>query len=255
MKTNRNIQKISNRNLIEELNLYIAPVEKQWINKIKPADKQSIDLLKEYSGMNEVNINFPKSFIDFCCFAGEYDGGLLSTVLKGDFSICERIEFYKEIYDFYKEELDPFHFEFLIDEVGIEYIIKQDRNREIGIYYGETCAVSSCFEKLLFQCAVRLYEERYFSEKIGFGFNIIFSKQSDGVIVLDKVKKICQLYHLKEVWFNDDYFYFAYCNDFSVFFLNQVGIVGQIAGNHLQKIENFLKELEAQLKMKIDSFI
>ncbi|MCI8628265.1 MAG: hypothetical protein HFE57_01935 [Firmicutes bacterium] len=251
---NRNILKIPNANLIDELNLYIEPVDKNWKNRIKPSDKQSIDLLKEYLGMNQVNVNFPNSFINFCYFAGKYDGGLLSTVLKGDFSIYELIEFNKEIYDFYKEDLDPFNFEFLTDEVGMGYIIKQNNNVEIGIYYEGTCFISSSFEKLLFQCAVRLYEEKYFLEKICFGLNINLSKQSDGLIIFDKVRKICQLYDLKEVWFNDDYFYFAYCDSFSIFLLNHVGIVGQIAGNDLQKIKDFSKKIETHIEIKMQIF-
>ena len=204
--------------------------------------------------MNQVKINFPKSFTDFCYFAGENDGGLLSTVLKGIFSVASLIEFNKEIYDFYKEDLDPYNFEFLTDEVGMGYVIKQCDDIEIGIYYEDTCFISSSFEKLLFQCAVRLYEEKYFFEKICFGLGVSLLNQNDGLIIFDIVKKNCQVYNLKEVWFNDNYFYFAYCDSFSIFLINQVGITGQIAGNDVQKMESFFKQIERQIGTKIQIF-
>lgn len=245
-------------NLIDQLNIYIGSVDSEWINKIKPIDDRFIIDLRKYLGMKKMNLDFPYSFAEFAKYAGEDDGGLLSKPLKGKFNIMELIEQNKEIYTFENESLDPYNFEFLTDEVGMSYILKLNNNIDSGIYYEDTCFISSSFENLLFQCAVRLYEEKFFLKNIGFGASINSMMETEelckGVKPFELMDELCSKYCLKKTWFNDEFFYFAYSENFSVLLINQVAVSGKIFGNDDKIIKMISEYLLPRLGAEVQQF-
>lgn len=236
-------------NLLECLNAYIEPVDSEWLNRLKPADESMLDKLQLYLGMKMHNLKLPVSFIEFSKFAGESDGGLLSIPLKGKFSIEKMVEVAKEIYEYEPEYIDPYNFEFLLDEVGLAYIIKQ--GEESGIYYEDTCWISSSFENLLFQCAVRLYEQKYFRERIFFGSSMKMFKESEDKRQEDTLSSIMQEIvsrdNLQCVWFNDEYFFFAYGDDYSILLEKNVTVAGTVMGNDKHKMHCVLQRILPQI--------
>ena len=95
--------------LLERLNDYIEPVDKNWFSKIKPADIDLLYKLKRVLGMEETGVEFPESFVEFVKYAGEDDGGLLSKTLKGNLSISDLVESNEEIYKFEKDAQDAYN--------------------------------------------------------------------------------------------------------------------------------------------------
>lgn len=253
----RCFQQRGNDSLINRLNNYISPVDFDWIKKIKPADDSQIYKLRKVLGMEEIGLNFPESFLEFAKVAGEEDGGLLSKTLRGKFSISDLIEFNEEIYNYEKESLTPYYFEFLTDEVGMSYAIMLNNNKENGVYYENTCFISSSFENLLFQCAVQRYEEKYFKMTLKFGSSInslaeSFNKRK-GVEPFELMDQICDRYDLKRAWFSDDFFYFAYSDKISILLLNDeaVATAGKISGDdELVKVlaDDLLPKIGAKLQ-------
>lgn len=231
--------------LIERLNEYIGKVDSEWINTLKGASKEDIELLKKYSGLKEYNLELPNSFMEFIERAGEGDGGLISDVLNGDFSIKELVETNKEIYEMWSETMHPLEFEFLYDELGMPYIIKLGNDNLIE--YEDTCYISSSFEKLLFQCAVRKYEDMFYKKKICFGASIKTFQESRGKrkddTIIAIMNELITKYDLECAWFNDEYFFYAYNNDFSIILLKRVAMSGQVMGNNISQMEDFLKQL------------
>ncbi|WP_010250464.1 hypothetical protein [Acetivibrio cellulolyticus] len=256
---NRSIfEKRDRLSLIDQLNIYIGSADSEWIHKIKPIDDRCIVDLKKYLGMEEMNLDFPYSFVEFAKYAGGDDGGLLSKPLKGEFSIMNLIEQNKEIYNFEKESLDPYNFEFLTDEVGMSYILKLDNNTENGVFYEDTCFISSSFENLLFQCAVRSYEEKFFLKNIGFGASINSMRETEELRKEAKpfeiMDGICDKYCLKKSWFNDEFFYFAYSENLSVLLINQVAVAGKIFGNDDKMIKTISEYLLPKLGADVQQF-
>jgi len=256
------IREFRKGNLQECLNAYIEPVDSKWLGRLKPAEDSMLDKLQFYSGMKLHHLELPVSFIEFSRFAGEDDGGLLSIPLKGKFSIRKIVEIAKEIYEYEPENMDPYNFEFLWDEVGMAYILKQ--GEESGIYYEDTCWISSSFENLLYQCAVRIYEEKYFKERIFFGSSIKSFKESErkrqGDTLLSIMQEIVSRDNLQCVWFNDEHFFFAYGDDYSVIIVkwgsgnDKYSVAGKIMGNDKHRIYNVLQKLLPQIGAEIQNF-
>jgi len=232
--------------LLERLNDYIEPVDKNWFSKIKPADIDLLYKLKRVLGMEETGVEFPESFVEFVKYAGEDDGGLLSKTLKGNLSISDLVESNEEIYKFEKESLTPYYFEFLEDEIGMSYAIDLHGNREMGIYLGKTI-VSDTFEKLLFQSAVRLYERKYFLINVSFGASINSLKESlnlrKGVKTFELLDELCKKYSLTKAWFSDEHFSFVYSEQISIYLRKTVGISGMIFGNNEKLVKAIANDL------------
>lgn len=244
--------------LIDQLNQYIEPVDPEWSERIKPANRELLLELRKYLGMQEAGLSLPVSLIEFAYNAGENDGGIISKTLKGTFSITELVKNNEEIYNFEKENINPYYFEFLTDEMGLSYGVKYDDKIEKGIYYEDTCFVSSSFKNLLFQSAVRLYEEKYYANTVAFGASINSLKEASyerkGLEPFVLADDMCTLYGLKKAWFNDNNFFFAYSDNVSIYLLNQVSISGKISGNHSELIKKMIEYLLPKIGAKIQDF-
>ncbi len=242
--------------LIERLNFYIGKVDDAWISSLIGASKEDIDLLKKYSGLKEHNLELPNSFIEFIDKAGEGDGGLISNVLNGKMSVKRLVDINKGIYEMWPETMHPFEFEFLYDEVGIPYIIKLGNNNEIE--YENTCYISSSFENLLFQCAVRKYEEMFYKKKIRFGASIKSFKESKNRrkedTIMSIMDELIKEYNLECAWFNDNYFFCARNDIFSIILLKRVAMAGQLSGNDISQMDDFLRRLLPMIGAEIQSF-
>ncbi len=246
----------SEHDLLERLNAYIAPVDAKWQSRLKPADASMLDDLAFYLGMKEHDLELPASFIEFAKFAGEDDGGLLSVPLRGRFSIRKMLETAIEIYEYEPENMDPCHFEFILDEVGMAYILCQEN--ESGIYYEDTCWISSSFENLLFQCAIRLFEEKYFKERLHFGSSKNSFRESErnrqGNDLETIMREIVSSDNLQCAWFNDACFFFAYNEEYSVCLKKENAVAGKIMGKDTQKMTSVLQRLLPQIGGKIVYF-
>lgn len=217
--------------LIEGLNAYISPVDSGWKDRLIPPKPEELKELQRFIGKQKGNMGIPESYLKFACYAAEGDGGLLSDVLRGEF------------YTIKPSEITDNMLEFLWDEMGVEYII--DLNNSGKISYGRSYYVSSSFEKLLFQCAVLKYEESYYNNYLSIGFNRYFTFEQKKC--LDKVLKefICKN-QMQIVWFNDEYFFFAYNQECSILLeqyeliKDRIGIGGRFFGNDSEKIQREL---------------
>lgn len=239
--------------LIERLNKYINKVDPEWINRIKGASREDVELLKKYSGVKEKNLELPGAFIEFVESAGEGDGGLISDILNGEFSIKELVETNKEIYELWPETMKPSEFEFLYDELGMPYIINLGNNNVIE--YEDTCHISSSFENLLFQCAICKYEDKFYKNKIRFGASIKSfedaRKKRNGDTLVSIMKELIEEYDLEGTWFNDEYFFYAHNTEFSIILMKRVAIAGQLMGNNISQMEKLLERLLPSIGAKI----
>lgn len=239
--------------IINKLNDYISAVDSGWINRLKPASEENLRLLKKYSGMDKEKLDFPNAFVEFAKYAGEGDGGLLSETLKGTFSIEDLVLENKETYERFPEDIAPYNFDFLMDYLGMHYMILLGRKQEV--YYGEwdevdydeTCFMSTSFEYFLFQCAVLKYEEMFYKDSIYFGSSLHSFKESEDKRQSDTLVSIMQTfvekYNLECAWFNNNYFFHAYNKDISIILEKKGAVAGKIMGNNIWQMKEFIKPL------------
>ena len=189
---------------MEGLDAYILPVDPDWRGRLIPPEPEDLADLQMYLEMQKENPKVPESYLKFACYAAEGDGGLLSDVLLGEFCLARLPEIIggQINNDLLADEIYCFG-----DENGVMYFIDLKNDGKIsceGDFY-----ISSSFENLLFQCAVRKFEKRYFPKYFGFGYKSLlsFDQKRELDIVL---KEFIQRNQMQTVWFNDEYFLFAY---------------------------------------------
>ena len=122
-----------NLNLFERLSSYILVMDKDWINRIKPASEESIFLLKKLSGIREAGFDIPEPYKIFLKYMGKDDGGAFNGPLLRDISIEDIIDLYKEIHEHYPDELNPNFLAFATTDVGeqISFDLSQQNNSNI----------------------------------------------------------------------------------------------------------------------------
>lgn len=255
MITKRTIPKEGKINTIyKRLSEYILPVDKEWINRVKSTDYDSIKKLRRFLGMEDAKLDFPESYIQFMKYMGENDGGLLSNVLLGSGSISQLLDLNEEIYLYERDTLEPYWFEFFLNEMGVDYAIslKDINNQFIGISDEEK--VSSNFEKFLFQCAVKQYEKKYFSINKSFGINAI---TSDKILKLesnqDIFENLSQKYKLKKSWFSDEWNYFLYSDEMSIYIEKRIGVLIRLYSNDNELLYKIYNELLYEFELNINN--
>ena len=236
---------IMNNPIIERLYKYIKPFDPEWLNNLKPGDEKDIALLKEYYELNTGKCRLPNSFIEFSIFAGEGDGGLLSSVLKGTFSVKNLAEKIKNQHMNFLENIESYKFPFLTDEMGMDYLIELTNDSKI--YYEDTCYISSSFEKLLFQCIVRKYKELFFEKNIYFGSSIKSFRETEkrrrGNSLRTITQELIEEFDLRPVWFNDEYFFYAYGKTASILLLKRSSVSGVVMGDNALQMECIVKNI------------
>ena len=225
---------------MEGLDAYILPVDPDWRGRLIPPEPEDLADLQMYLEMQKENPKVPESYLKFACYAAEGDGGLLSDVLLGEFCLARLPEI---IRDQNNNELFVDEFNCFWNEMDVMYFIDKKNDDKISCEGG--FYVSSSFENLLFQCAVQKFEERYFSEYLGFGYKSLLSFDQKKVLDIT-IKEFIKKNQMQTVWFNDEYFLFAYNQEYS-FWITQtecpkgkISASGVFYGNDIDKIQREL---------------
>ncbi len=246
--------------IVNQLNEYISNFDPEWINRLKPASKEDLKLLKKYTFMEREGLEFPEDFVEYALCAGEDDGGVLTTEEWGGiFSIKSLVEYYKDRYEECPEGINPFEIEILLDDLGFSYYILLDKKNVIYYYemeepieYQKEGVCSYSFKHFLFQCAVRKYEDQRFNykERIGFELDVpitleeVYEKEDNILAAL--AQELVDKYELECPGFNDGHFFCAYNEDFSIILEKHWTIWGRIMGKNRQKIREIIKPFLAK---------
>ena len=227
------------KDLMEGLSAYISPVDPDWRGRLIPPEPKKLEELQMYLEMQKENPKVPESYFKFACYVAEGDGGLLYEGEEFRFIMPSKITEHINNND----ELDN-GVACVYDLItGLMCYIDLENDGKIskeGDYY-----ISSSFENLLFQRAIEKFEERYFPKYFGFWFGRRFSFEQKKA--LDTVlKEFIQRNQMQTVWFNDEYFLFAYNQEYS-FWITQteyqkgeVAVSGVFYGNDIDKIQREL---------------
>ena len=227
------------KDLMEGLNAYISPVDPNWRGRLIPPEPEDLEELQMYLEMQKENSKVPEAYLKFACYAAEGDGGLLSDVLLGEFCLARL----PEITENANNDLLVNSLLIFWDEMGERYFI--DLNNDNKISLEEGYYISSSFENLLFQCAVQKFEEKYFPEYVGFGYETLLSFDQKRVVD-SALKEFIQKNQMQTVWFNDEYFLFAYNQEYSLwiqqyeFYEGGISVGGTFYGNDIDKIQREL---------------
>ena len=228
---------------MEGLDAYISPVDPGWRERLIPPEPEELADLQMYLEMQKENPKVPESYLKFACYAAEGDGGLLSDVLLGELCLARLPEITENVCD----DMPNDRLLIFWNEMGVLYFIDLKNGGKIsdegGFYF------SSSFENLLFQCAVKKFEERYFAEYVGFGYKRLLSFDQKKALDIT-IKKFIQRNQMQTVWFNDEYFLFAYNQEYSFWITQEecyeekVAVSGIFYGNDIDKIQ---RELLSQI--------
>ena len=225
---------------MEGLDAYISPVDPGWRGRLIPPESEKLEELQMYLEMQKENPKVPESYLKFACYAAEGDGGLLSDVLLGEFCLARLPEIIRDQNnnELFVDELNCFW-----NEMDVMYFIDKKNDDKISCEGG--FYVSSSFENLLFQCAVQKFEERYFSEYLGFGYKSLLSFDQKKVLDIT-IKEFIKKNQMQTVWFNDEYFLFAYNQECSFWIMQyellegKLSVWGYFYSNNIDKIKNEL---------------
>lgn len=266
----------SEMDLYERLEEYITPADREWKTRIKGASEEEIEELREKSGLKERHLEFPKGYLAFARKMGNDDGGLLDSRLLGIGSISDILTMYREAelneqyrekyiypYDEITEKIETEEKEIEDDEEEIE---EEERCfyffwNEMGIWYGinledkkKDCIqcdggeiISSSFEKLLFQCAVRRYERKYYPFHCGFTSSQMSLERAiklNGEEIEEVADKIIRKYDLKKAWFSDKWNIIVYSDILTIYI---APLNGEIYSNN----KEILKEIEEEILIKL----
>ena len=224
---------------MEGLDAYISPVDPGWRGRLIPPEPEDLADLQMYLEMQKENPKVPESYLKFACYAAKGDGGLLSDVLLGEFYLVRL----SEITENQNNKLFVDGLNCFWNEMGVMYFIDLKNDGKIsceGDFY-----ISSSFENLLFQCAVRKFEKKYFAENLGFGYKSLSSFEQKRLLDI-VLKEFIKKNQMQTVWFNDEYFLFAYNQEYS-FWIEQyellegkLSVWGYFYSNNIDKIKNEL---------------
>lgn len=252
---NRIPDKGSVENMMQRLQSYIEPVDPEWVKNLKPASEESIKKWKKVLALEEKNLDFPSSYLEFLRYAGEGDGGLFEETLNAKMSLESQLLYYRSVDTNENDIAHPYCFDFMATtDLNLSYSINLGKENE-KIFCDMSVEVSNCFENLLFQCAIERYEKYYFSScemiRPGKKFaNFDYSKQGRDLFrVIDRIAKINGLCR---AWFSDDSIYFAYSDEMSIFIDSRdYGGLGMIFYDKKEKVENIRKNLLSDINATI----
>lgn len=234
-------------NMMQRLQSYIEPVDPEWAKKLKPASEESIKKWKKVLTLEEKQLDFPSSYLEFLQYAGEGDGGLFEETLNAKMSLESQLLYCRNVDINERDITHPYCFKFMVTtDLNLPYSINLGKENE-KIFCDMSVEVSNCFENLLFQCAIERYEKHYFSsyEMIRPGKKFAdfdYSKQGRDLFrIIDRIAKINGL---RRAWFSDDSVYFAYSDEMSLFIVSRdYGGLGMIFYDKKEKVENIRKNL------------
>lgn len=209
---------------------------------------------------------------------GNDDGGLLDSRLIGSGSIADILTMYREeelneqyrekyIYPYdeiterietrekeieeEEEEIEEVErcFYFFWNVMGMWYGINLEDKKKGCIQDDGGEIISSSFEKLLFQCAVRRYESKYYPFFSGFTASQMSLERAiklNGEEIEEAADKIIRKYNLKKAWFSDKWNIIAY-SDIVTIYIDIASLNGGIYSNN----KEILKEIEEEVLIKL----
>lgn len=233
-------------NLFERLVSYISLIDRDWVNRIKPANPESIKLLRKLSGLEDIGLDFPEAYKVFLKSMGENDGGVLKS-LHGDTSIEDIIDLYKEIHEEEPEALNPQYLAFVSTHFSGQISFDMNQPEEPNIVMASDgrllYLMAENFEKLLFQYAFIQYERKYYPESLSFGGSqnmldvaLARHKTTD---IFDVVDRYAQKYGFHKAWFSDDWHYIAIRDDATFFVHKSSNVSGILTGKDGKFINEF----------------
>ncbi len=212
--------------IMQRLRAYIEPVDCTWFENLKPAKTSQIEELKRQLDLDNLGLQFSKSFLSFLYEAGEGAGGLFCDFLHAEISVSNLLSQNTCVYINEADSMKPYCFDFLQDSMGICYSMNLDENNQ-KIYMEETYEISDNFEKLLFQCAVHRYEREYYLHTTFFSAsqNSFYDSKigRSEIDLFDYLHQVIKQYQSEKAWFSDKFNFFAY-NDEMSFILNRSGV-------------------------------
>ncbi len=210
----------SAKDMMRRLQSYINPIDPDWLQNLKPSSEETIKKWERKLHLEEKKLKFPSSYLEFLRHAGEEDGGLFENTLHAKMGLESQLAYKWRIGINESDVLHPYCFEFIETmDLGIPYTMNLAENNE-KIFVDMSVEFSSSFENLLFQCAVEIYEKKYFSSYVNFisnedrFFNLDILKQGKALFPI--IDKIVEENSLQKAWFSDDLFYFAYSDKMSL---------------------------------------
>ena len=239
-------------NMIQRLRSYIEPVNTAWFQELKSASDENIEKWKKHLGLEEKKLDFPPTYLEFLRYAGEGDGGLFEKTIGVKMSIESQFPYYRHVYINECDRLRPYYFEFMTTfDYNIPYLMNVgEKNNKI--YFGMEQEFSGSFEKLVFQCAIQIYEHLYFSsyESIWPTVDIFddFDVIQQGKKLFPVLDKIVEKHHLQKAWFSDDLMYFAYTDEMSLLInCRELGFRGILFYNQKEKVKNIKASLISEV--------
>lgn len=247
---NELIQPENEIEVFQKLYNYMERFNRKWKETIRPASKESMELLKSISKIEKWCNDFPQLYKMFLETMGEDDGGLLSISLIGTGNIKEIIDLYQEFQEFYPNVFDMPYFTFFQNEMGMELAFDlrdAKKGNILEMDCGEKiCVNSESFEKLLFQSAFNGFERFNTYIEIGGSLNQLKNGLNNNLErkeIFDIVDKIIAQYELRKVWFSDKNHYIAIGEDSGLYMEKKMGILGFVTSDNTK----FAKELVDEL--------
>jgi len=242
-----------NTNLFQRLANYISIFDYDWIERIIPASRASIDLLMKVAEVNKWEKKIPESYLIFLKYMGANDGGLLSKSLVGTAEIDEIIDLYEEFHKYSPEVFCEPYFPFFQREMGGELSFDLSGKHTQNIVEtdnGEYFRVAAeNFENLLFQCAFDRFVR--YNNFISFSgspnrFNKAISNHETEDIY-EMLDDIAKNYGLQKAWFSDSKHYIAIGISDSFCVKKMNGVLGFATGNNKRIIEEISMVLSGNL--------
>jgi len=234
MNNTRKPEQGNTDNLFQRLSDYISQFDKTWIERIKPASPESIELLINLSGIRKWNRSFPKSYQIYLEKMGTDDGGFLSSALGAYTDIGTIIEFYQEYSECKPEVFEfPFFLFFSLEMGGGLAFDLSGKNKDAVMEFDGwkfSSFFSESFEKMIFQSAFSHFEKN----KYCLTFNASSCFSEIGNSILNK-------YGFEKAWFSDFNNLIGLKTDVCFETQTAGGVFGRIIGDNKNLIDEIMK--------------
>lgn len=225
--------------LFDRLRVYISEVDKNWINNIKPANRESIEKLKRYSRIEEKGFDVPNAYRIFLEHMGEDDDGFLDRYLLATVLLSYMLEYYEETQRLNPEEINPNLLCFGIFDWGEECAFDLRQAGEPAIVEADGYEIFrtrfESFEKLLFQAAFTKCERIRFPFYADFGGSALMLKEAlekcQTEDIIEVINEIAEKEGFTKAWFSDFRQYIGYRDDMVFDVVKGQGVAFAVHGN------------------------
>lgn len=221
-------QKGDIESLFTRLDHFISQYDPQWKNRIEGTSEDEINYLKEINKIDEREIDYPEDYLVYMKYMGKQDDGLLGCTLPGKVktnysTVLENIGYwFEEIEEFDQIDKSSFLIGFN-QEVGLDYFLYyHNRPSYVICDGGFGSIISTSIEKLLFQNAIKKYEEqtqsymrefhcrplkrkqrnlyKEFNGDVNKLFHYLLEQKED---FFSEIHKVCERYEMEHLWISD----------------------------------------------------